>query len=113
MRLQIRSMVLTGAIALTAAGLPSTAARADAIDGDWCNGASTMHIDGETILTPGRSSIKGRYTRYSFAYVVPANEPGAGSEVNMVMIRGLETVHLTRAGQTGSPEAWRRCKPVS
>lgn len=104
---------LTTAIVLAAAGLMATPARADAIDGDWCNGTSHFVINGDTIVTPARSKIQGRYTRYSFAYVVPANEPGAGSEITMVMIRGQELVHLNRAGPSAAPEVWRRCKPIS
>lgn len=106
---------LVPAIGLAVAGacLVPTPARADAIDGDWCNGSLHFVIDGPSIVTPGRNKIQGRYGRYNFAYVVPANEPGAGSEVTMVMIRGQETVHLTRPGQSGGPEVWRRCKPIS
>lgn len=91
----------------------SAPARADAIDGDWCNGASHLMIDGSTIVTPGRNKIEGQYNRYRFAYVVPANEPGAGGEISMVMIRGQEIVHMRRPGQSGEPEVWRRCKPIS
>ena len=88
-------------------------AYADAIDGDWCNGAFHLMIEGSTIVTPARNKIEGQYNRYRFAYVVPANEPGAGGEISMVMIRGQEIVHLRRPGQTGEPEVWRRCKPIS
>ena len=112
MRQQTRAVILTG-IALSAASLFAAPARADAIDGDWCNGARHFVIEGESIVTPGRNKVQGRYFRYRFAYVVPANEPGAGSEVTMVMVRGQELVQLSRAGQTGEPEVWRRCKPIS
>lgn len=92
----------------------SHAARADAIDGDWCRGADHFKIDGATILTTGRNTIQGDYNRYRFAYVIPSGEPGAGGEVRMVMIRGRELVHLTRPGTPeGQPEVWSRCKPVS
>lgn len=113
MRQRPRTIILAAITALSVAGIAATPARADAIDGDWCNGTSHMMINGDLIVTPGRSQIRGRYTRYSFAYVVPADEPGAGSEITMVMIRGQELVHLSRAGQSGSPEVWRRCKPIS
>jgi hypothetical protein len=92
----------------------ATPARADAIDGDWCRGADHFKIDGARILTTGRNTIQGDYFRYRFNYVIPAGELGAGGEVKMVMIRGLETVHLTRPGTPdGQPEVWTRCKPVS
>ena len=106
-------MILAASIGSSAATLFTAPVRADAIDGDWCSGANHFLIEGSTILTPGRNSIEGRYNRYAFAYTVPANEPGAGSEISMVMIRGQEIVHLKRADQTGAPEIWRRCKPIS
>ena len=43
---------------------------------------------------------------------MPANEPGAGGEIDMVLLNE-ETVQLTRKGQTSGPEIWRRCKPTS
>lgn len=113
MHQRVRSTIIATGIAVLAFGVLAEPARADAIDGDWCNGASHLNIDGDRIVTPGRNAIQGRYTRYSFAYVVPANEPQPGTDVRMVMIRGQEIVHLTRAGQTGEPEVWRRCKPIS
>lgn len=103
-------------VAAAAAGsvcLIAEPARADAIDGDWCNGANHLEIQGSTIVTPGRNKIQGQYGRYRFVYVAPAGEAGAGGEITMVMIRGQELVHLTRPGQTGGPEVWRRCKPIS
>ena len=113
MTTRMRDRVLAVAAAGCAMGLMAMPALADAIDGDWCNGASHFNIEGETILTPGRNRIQGRYTRYSFAYVVPPTEPGAGSEIGMVMVRGQEIVQLTRPGQSAGPEIWRRCKPIS
>jgi hypothetical protein len=95
------------------AAIACTPARADAIDGDWCAGSSHLLIEGSRITTPGRNVIQGEYNRYRFKYVVPANEPGAGSEINMVMIRGQEMVHVSRTGHPGEPEVWRRCKPIS
>ena len=103
-----RSLVVAGLCVV------ATPALSDAIDGDWCMGADHMHINGPTILTPGRNTIQGDYNRYRYSYVVPDKEPGAGGVVRMVMIRGTETIHVERPGGTvGSPEVWRRCKPVS
>ncbi len=106
-------VVFTTGMALSLACFLAAPARADAIDGDWCHGTSHFTIDGATIVTPGRNKVQGRYTRYSFDYLVPANEAGAGSEVTMRMIRGQEQIHLNRSGQVGGPEVWTRCKPVS
>lgn len=108
-----RSTVLALTIAVSVGSTFAQTAHADAIDGDWCHGASHLNIEGSSILTPGRNKIEGLYNRYRFAYTVPANEPGAGSEIRMAMIRGQEIVHLEREGQTGTPEIWRRCKPIS
>jgi hypothetical protein len=113
MRQRANVIAVTAAVILVVAGFLAPPARADAIDGDWCHGTSHLSIDGDTIVTPGRTKIQGRYTRYSFDYVVPSNEPGAGHEVTMRMMRGQELVHVNRKGQTGDPEIWRRCKPIS
>jgi hypothetical protein len=108
-----RSMVLAAGVAAAGLGMFCGPAWADAIDGDWCNGANHLEIHGSTIVTPGRNKIQGQYGRYRFIYVVPVGEAGAGSEITMVMIRGQELLHPTRPGQTGAPEVWRRCKPIS
>ena len=42
---------------------------------------------------------------------MPASEPGAGSQIDMLLLNE-ETVQLTRKGQA-APEIWRRCKPTS
>lgn len=107
-----RLMSLAGA-ALIAAGalcLIPERAHADAIDGEWCLGPAHFAIDGPNILTPGGNRILGNYSRHGFSYVVPANEPGAGGEIDMVLLNE-ETVRLTRKDQ--APEIWRRCKPTS
>jgi hypothetical protein len=98
------------AAVLAASAIP---ARADAIDGDWCRGPQNFTIDGPRIVTPGRNEVLGDYGRYRFTYIAPAGEPDAGGDIKMVMIRGQETVHLTRPGASGPPEIWIRCKPIS
>jgi hypothetical protein len=111
--MRLSTSVRIAAFVATASCLASTPVLADAIDGDWCNGGLHMEINGASIVTPGRNKIEGQYYRYRFVYTAPANEPGAGGEISLVMIRGQEIVHLRRAGQTGDPEVWRRCKPIS
>ena len=86
-------------------------ARADSIDGDWCLGANHFTIEGPSITTPGGNKITGDYSRHGFAYVVPANEPGAGGQTTMSLL-SEEAVNVTRAGTTAA-EVWRRCKPTS
>jgi hypothetical protein len=111
---RLRKAPCAAAAILAAFALAASPARADAIDGDWCMGADHMNIDGSTILTPGKNKIAGNYGRYRYTYIVPANEPGAGGEVKMVMIRGREQVHVDRpGGDPAKPEVWTRCKPVS
>jgi hypothetical protein len=90
----------------------ATSAFADVIDGDWCLGTSHFSIDGPNIQTPAGNRVQGNYSRHGFSYVVPANETGGGSEITMVLLNE-ENVRLTRAGQSASPEIWRRCRPIS
>src|SRR5258706_11553873 len=85
-----------------------TVALADRIDGEWCLANSHFQIDGPTITTPGGAVLQGRYSRHGFEYTVPANEPGAGTEIVMLLINE-ETVQLTRPSSPGT-EIWRRCK---
>ena len=87
-----------------------TAARADAIDGNWCApDGKVMSIEGPRIVTPGGTALTGDYSRHAFAYVVPAGEPAGGSEVRLVLL-DEETVRMT-AGP--GPEIWRRCDVTS
>ena len=100
------------AAALSLILLGSGAARADAIDGDWCHASgSRLSIDGPKIVTPGGASITGQYDRHHFTYVIPANEPGAGATVNMILISELQ---MRLKPPSGEEQLWRRCgKPVS
>jgi hypothetical protein len=100
-------MIVAGALCVA-----SSSARADAIDGQWCLGPSHFAIEGPNILTPGGNRIQGNYSRHGFFYVVPTNEPGGGSQIDMVLLNE-ETVQLTRKGQASALEIWRRCKPTS
>jgi hypothetical protein len=87
----------------------STAARADAIDGDWCAAdGQHMTIQGPDIVTPGGARIKGNYDRHGFDYVVPAGESGSGESVAIVL-RG-EYLAVSRQGPADAPtKEWRRC----
>ncbi len=104
--MMLRRLALAGAALLAS----TCATRADAIDGQWCLASSTFEIKGPQIRTPGGNEIAGNYSRHGFSYVVPAGEPGSGSEVVMVLLNE-ETLTLTRA--SAAPETWRRCKPTS
>lgn len=101
------------AVVLAAAfTLAASAARADAIDGDWCavESAQRMSIQGPSITTPGGNRIQGNYTRHAFDYVVPAGEAGSGESINIVL-RG-EYLAFSRQGAADAPvKEWRRCQP--
>jgi len=84
---------------------------ADRIDGDWCRASSHFRIDGPKIIAPAGTPLTGDYSRHGFVYTVPANEPGAGLEILMVLLNE-ETVQLTR-GSSPESEIWRRCKVTS
>jgi hypothetical protein len=88
--------------------LSATPARADVIDGDWCLGIKTMSIRGSDIVTPGGKRTKGDYTRHSFAYTIPAGEPGAGEVIAMIL-RGEYLLHARQGGPDAPVQEWRRC----
>ena len=92
----------------------ATPALADRIDGDWCNGASTYHIDGPAIRIPSGKDMIGDYTRHSFHYISPAGEKDAGTEIFMRILSEEDMQLMRRTGLTESQiENWQRCKPVS
>jgi hypothetical protein len=86
---------------------------ADAIDGDWCSDDGRhMTITGSSIVTPGGTRMQGAYTRHSFAYTVPANEPDAGQEVTMRLLS--EMAVQVRSGPADRPSLiWHRCQPTT
>ena len=104
-----KQTLLTLSIIAATIFLPTGAARADAIDGDWCNAeAGRMEIAGSNIVTPGGTQMQGLYGRHSFSYVVPAAEPEAGTTLNMILIDD-DTLHLTKGTTTAEPQTWLRC----
>ena len=100
------------AAAALAAGwvLAAPGARADAIDGMWCEGSRSMRIDGPAIVTPGGMSMTGDYDRHGFRYVVPPGEDGAGKTAIMVLLSDRDLDVTVGDGPT---ERWRRCKLTS
>lgn len=94
-------LLITGAVA-----------RADKIDGDWCNGeGGHFSIQGPHITTESGRALEGHYYRHAFSYTIPAPEAGAGQDVQMVL-RDETTVDL-RVGPAGEFETWRRCDVTS
>jgi hypothetical protein len=105
----MRAPVIALVLLLLAAG----AARADAIDGDWCSAdGQRMSIQGATIVTPGGNKLQGNYTRHAFDYVIPAGEQGSGEPVN-ILLRG-EYLAVSRQGASSAPlKEWRRCRETT
>jgi hypothetical protein len=107
-------------IAFLATGclVASTTARADAIDGDWCFGASNLFINGSSVRTPGGNQVVADYDRHGIRYAVPATEAGAsggaGSDVVMRLLNDENAILVRKTGATeAAPETWKRCKPIS
>lgn len=89
--------------------LVAPAAFADAIDGNWCNAKTQrFSIAGPNIVTPAGTRTTGNYSRHAFSYVVPAGDPGAGTEIRMVLM-GEEHVQVQEGASP--PVIWNRCGP--
>lgn len=104
-------------VLLFCAALLSTApARADAIDGTWCQpDGRQMSIRGPSIITVGGNGLRGNYTRHAFSYIIPVAEPGAGQTVQMILLNE-DTVQLMWPDAAVKPplkllEIWHRCRP--
>ncbi|MBZ6076054.1 hypothetical protein [Microvirga puerhi] len=82
---------------------------ADAIDGNWCSDDGRhLSIAGPTIVTPGGTRMQGAYTRHSFLYTAPANEPDGGQEVAMRLISEI-AVQIRFGGADRPSQTWHRC----
>ena len=100
-------------LAALALAVSAGAARADAIDGDWCN-AEGKHIliKGPEITLPDGAQLQGNYTRHSFAYVVPENQPTAGTQIIITLVNENLAVAKAYRGAV-LPVTWKRCEHVS
>ena len=108
----------TGARCVAAAGiavalvLTASAARADQIDGEWCaDDGRFMSIEGPRMVTPGGNRIVGDYTRHTFSYVVPGDEPGPGTTTSMRQLHD-QAIRVWPEGEAEGQE-WRRCSAPS
>jgi hypothetical protein len=92
----------------------STIARADAIDGDWCNAKQEhLTITGSQITLPTGKSLTGQYHRHEFAYQVPAGEVDAGQIIYMQLYDEYDmTSYIVQNNQPVSPVPWTRCPVV-
>ena len=87
---------------------PAGPARADAVDGHWCNkDGRRMHVDGPKMVIPSGKRITADYHRHGFTYVIPPGDKGAGGKVTGEQ-RGEYILHVKPAG--GGLEVWGRCK---
>lgn len=81
------------------------AARADAIDGNWCNNdGRRITINGPDVVIPNGTRMRGNYDRHHFSYTPPS-----GPEVSMTL-QGEYAVTV-REGN-GPTQIWRRCQPA-
>ena len=103
---------LAAVLGLALAGFAGSA-RADKIDGSWCDTTGQrLTIDGPAIVTPGGNAITGDYNRHFFSYVAPAGEPNGGTTMQMRLLN--EETMQRRAGEGAVVETWHRCAaPVS
>ena len=105
----MRAVLTSVAICAGLLGLIAPA-RADRIDGAWCHDqGARMMIDGPAIVTPTGTHTQGDYSRHAFSYVVPPEDPGAGTIVRMRLLNE-ETVQV-QAGPQAPWETWNRCGP--
>jgi hypothetical protein len=87
-------------------------ARADAIDGDWCQpDGRHFSIHGPAIVTPSGTGTTGNYSRHFFTYVVPAGDPDPGITIFMRLLNET-TVDLRRGADQEPGEIWHRCAPA-
>ena len=86
-------------------------AKADAIDGDWCDNQNAhLQIKGPQITTSAGTVLQGQYRRHEFSYQVPAGEADAGKHIYM-KLRGEDdmTSYVIENDAPVSPHDWTRC----
>ena len=93
------------------------AARADAIDGNWCHkNGKRLSIEGPRIVTPEGTAMTGDYERHGFSYIVPPGERGAGKSMVMALV-DEDTMQMSEGTLRVLSEiaqTWHRCgAPVS
>lgn len=101
--------------ALVVLALSAGFARADAIDGDWCNqDGSQIFIDGNSIRLTDGTIVTGTYMRHKFSYVAPPGDFEAGKEILFVQ-RSEEEMRRVRDPQAMPEHAdiWQRCRNTS
>jgi hypothetical protein len=101
--------------ALAVLALSAGIARADALDGDWCNqDGSQIFIGGSSIRLSDGTVVEGNYTRHKFSYVAPLGDLESGREI-LFVLRSEEEMRRVRDPQA-MPEhtdIWQRCRNTS
>lgn len=90
-------------------------AKADAIDGDWCNqDGSNIFIEGPSIRLSDGTVVMGNNTRHAFSYVAPQGDFEAGREIYFRQ-RSEEEMRRVRDPQAMPEHAdiWQRCRNTS
>ena len=103
--------MLRAVILATALLVFNASARADAIDGDWCNAKDErLTIVGPQITLPTGKSLTGQYRRHEFAYQVPPGETNAGQLIYMQLFDDNDMTSYTIENQKPiNPVNWTRC----
>jgi hypothetical protein len=90
------------------------AARADAIDGEWCDPESRhFAIKGSEIVTPAGTKTVGNYSRHAFSYVIPPSEPEAGKQIFMRLMNETTVNLQVGTDPAAATQVWKRCEPTS
>lgn len=99
---------LLAACALLCAAAP---ARADRVDGQWCDAEGRrVVIEGDGVTTPGGVKTIGENRRHVFTYDAPEGETPSGH----VRFQQLNDDLMRSTSQdSATPREWRRCRPVS
>lgn len=86
-------------------------ARADRVDGEWCDAKGLrIVIRGDAVTTPGGATARGQNRRHVFSYDAPAGEALAG---HVRFQQENDDLMRSTSDDAGGAREWRRCRPVS
>lgn len=90
--------------------LLASPARADRVDGEWCDAKGLrVVIQGDAITTPAGTKVVGRNRRHVFDYDAPGGDTPAGH----VLFQQFNDDLMRSSSDDALEREWRRCKPVS
>lgn len=91
--------------------LLTTPARADRVDGEWCDAKGLrIVIRGDAITTPAGATVQGSNRRHVFSYDAPAGEALAG---HVRFQQYDDDLMRSTSEETQGEREWKRCRPVS